>query len=88
MNEVEGAELKRAVERMHTCKATLTQSVPVRERHRNVTVWERVVHVFDLQAHLTTNGAYAWSSPIEEAISGGSLPSRYVAGKGALAAII
>jgi hypothetical protein len=31
MNEV--AELQLAVERMHTCKATLLQSVPVKERH-------------------------------------------------------
>lgn len=50
---------------MHTCKATLAQSVPVRERHGNVTVWEGIVHVFDLKGHLTATRAYAWSSPIE-----------------------
>ncbi len=63
--EVEGAELKLAVERMHTCKATLTQSVPVRERHGDAVVWEGIVHVFDLQGHFTATRAYAWSSPIE-----------------------
>jgi len=59
------AELRRAVERMHTCKATLTQSVPVTERHGDAVVWEGVVHVFDLKGHMTANRAYAWSSPIE-----------------------
>lgn len=58
-------QLRTAVERMHTCKATLAQSVPVRERHGNVTVWEGIVHVFDLKGHLTATRAYAWSSPIE-----------------------
>ncbi len=65
MSEVEAIELRKAVERMHTCKAKLAQSVPVRERHGDVTVWEGVVHVFDLKGHLTDNRAYAWSSPVE-----------------------
>lgn len=64
MIEVEDAELQRAVERMHTCKATLVQSVPVKERHGNATVWEGVVHVFDLTGHPKATRAYAWSSPI------------------------
>jgi hypothetical protein len=50
---------------LHTCKATLVQSTPVKERHGNVTVWEGVVHVFDLKGHMTATRAYAWSSPIE-----------------------
>ncbi len=58
-------DLRRAIERMHTCKAILAQSVPVRERHGNMTVWEGIVHVFDLKGHTTANRAYAWSSPIE-----------------------
>ena len=58
-------ELCRAVERMHTCKATLVQSVPVSETFEGKTVWEGVVHVFDIKGHLTANRAYAWSSPIE-----------------------
>src|SRR3984885_14618905 len=58
-------ELQRAVERMHTCKATLSQSVPVSETFEGKTVWEGVVHVFDLKGHMTATRAYAWSSPIE-----------------------
>ena len=64
VTEVDATELRRAVERMHACKATLAQSVPVKERTA-IVVWEGVVHVFDLTGHLAANRAYAWSSPIE-----------------------
>lgn len=57
--------LRATTERMHHCRATLAQSVPVRECHGNATVWEGVVHVFDLTGHPKANRAYAWSSPIE-----------------------
>jgi hypothetical protein len=60
-----GDGLQRAVERMHTCKATLAQSVPVTETFEGKTVWEGVVHVFDLTGHPKATRAYAWSSPIE-----------------------
>ena len=63
MEDVE--HLRAATERMHTCKATLAQSVPVSETFEGKTVWEGVVHVFDLKGHLTATRAYAWSSPIE-----------------------
>jgi hypothetical protein len=65
MTEVGIEDLQRAIERMHTCKATLAQSAPVTERHGSAVVWQGVVHVFDLQGHLTATRAYAWSSPIE-----------------------
>lgn len=58
-------ELKRAVERMHGRTATLAQTVPVRETFDGKTVWEGVVHVFDLAGHPKATRAYAWSSPIE-----------------------
>jgi hypothetical protein len=58
-------DLAQAIESMHACKATLAQSVPVTERHGSAVVWQGVVHVFDLQGHLTATRAYAWSSPIE-----------------------
>jgi hypothetical protein len=59
-------DLAQAVERMHTCKATLVQSVPITETFERKTVWEGVVHVFDLKAHAGgATRAYAWSSPIE-----------------------
>jgi hypothetical protein len=63
--EVEDTELRRAVERMPTCKATLVQPVPVTETFEGRTVWDGLVHVFDLKGHLTATRAYAWSSPIE-----------------------
>ena len=58
-------ELKTAIERMHGGTATLAQSVPVRETFEGKTVWEGVVHVFDLAGHPTATRAYAWSSPVE-----------------------
>src|ERR1700722_10086664 len=58
-------ELKSALENLHGGTATLAQSVPVRETFEGKTVWEGVVHVFDLAGHPTATRAYAWSSPIE-----------------------
>lgn len=63
--KVEFANLKTAVESQHGGTATLVQSVPVTERHGGATVWEGVVHVFDLSGHPTAARAYAWSSPID-----------------------
>jgi len=65
MIDVAPAELQQAVEHQHHCKARLAQSVPVKETHKGETVWEGVVHVFDLDGHPTATRAYAWSSPIE-----------------------
>lgn len=61
----EQPQLKQAVESMHGGSATLTQSVPVRETFEGKTVWEGVVHIFDLAGHPTATHAYAWSSPIK-----------------------
>jgi hypothetical protein len=63
--EVGNDELQLPVERMHACKATLVQSMPVTECFEGKTVWEGVVHVFDLTGHPTATRAYAWSAPIE-----------------------
>jgi len=65
MNEINSDDLQAAVARLHTCKPTLIQSVPIKETFEGSTVWEGVVHVFDLKGHLHANRAYAWSSPIE-----------------------
>jgi hypothetical protein len=65
MVEVEADQLKHAVESMHGSSASFAQSVPGRETFDGKTVWEGVVHVFDLAGHLTATRAYAWSSPIE-----------------------
>jgi hypothetical protein len=61
MQEVSPAELKKAVESQHGGTATLAQSVPIREEFEGKTVWDGVVHVFDLVGHPTANRAYAWS---------------------------
>jgi hypothetical protein len=58
-------DLKNSIERMHACKATLAQSVPVTEKFDGKTVWEGVVDVFKVHGHPKANKAYAWSSPIE-----------------------
>ena len=50
---------------MHSCRATLAQTVPVREEFNGQPVWEGVVHAFDLEGHPTATRAYAWSSPVE-----------------------
>jgi hypothetical protein len=36
-----------------------------RPKFEGKTVWEGVVHVFDLAGHPQANRVYAWSSPIE-----------------------
>lgn len=65
MAEILADELRRAVESQHGGKATLVQSVPIKEIFEGKTVWEGVVHVFDLRDHPKATRAYAWSSPIE-----------------------
>jgi hypothetical protein len=72
--EVSTAELKSAVEKMHSCIARLTGCAPVSESFDGKPVWEGVVHVFALEGHPTADRAYAWSSPIE-----GSSKRRYFA---------
>jgi hypothetical protein len=57
--------LAKAIEGQHGGTATFIQSVPVTEIFKGKTVWEGVVHVFDLEDHPTATRAYAWSSPIE-----------------------
>jgi hypothetical protein len=63
--EVATSELKGAIEAQHGGTATLVQAVPVKETFESQTVWEGIVHVFDLAGHPKAARAYAWSSPIE-----------------------
>ena len=60
MTEVSRALLKEGIEAQHGGTATLVQSVPVKEKFDGKTVWEGVVHVFDLD-HPKATRAYAWS---------------------------
>src|SRR5438046_2921910 len=62
MNDVDPDDLKHALESEHGCIAVLAQSVPVRERFGNQTVWDGIVHIFDLEGHPKTKRAYAWSA--------------------------
>lgn len=59
--EASHSELKQAIEFQHGGTATLAQSVPVKETFEGKTVWEGVVHVFDLADHPKATRAYAWS---------------------------
>jgi hypothetical protein len=58
--EVNVAELKRAVEVQHGCKATVFQSMPIKKTFSGKTVWEGVVYTFSLTDHPTAKRAYAW----------------------------
>ena len=59
VSEVDASALKAAVERMHRCKARLVQSIPITETFESKTVWDGVVHVFDLTGHPKATRAYA-----------------------------
>ena len=65
MNEASVEDLQRAVEQMHNCRASLRETVQVREQFRKKVVWEGIVHVFDLEGHPAALTCYAWSAPIE-----------------------
>lgn len=62
---LETDDMKQAVERLHGGTAALVQSVPVVETFAGNTVWNGIVHVFDLTDNTTASRAYAWSSPID-----------------------
>lgn len=74
MNRDDLHELKQAVERLHSCKASPIEDVTVIEKFGEKTVWSGVVSVFSLEGHPKTTKCYAWSSPIE-----GSTKRRYFA---------
>jgi hypothetical protein len=59
------AQYRSVVESQHGGTATHVQSVPVKETFGGNTVWDGVVHVFDLAGNPQAKRAYAWSSPIE-----------------------
>lgn len=65
MIEVDPDQLKQAVESQHGGMALLVDALHLKEVFQGKTVWEGVVHVFDLEGHPKATRAYAWSSPIE-----------------------
>jgi hypothetical protein len=60
-------ELREAVERVHKCSARLIDRVPVIETFLDQTVWDGVVHVFEIEGHARATRCYAWTSPVEGA---------------------
>lgn len=67
-------QLKRVIETQHGGTATFLQSVRVHKGPEKPTVWDGVVHLFDLKDHPKARRAYAWSAPIA-----GSSKGRYFA---------
>jgi hypothetical protein len=65
VSEVSARQLKQAVESQHGGTAIWVTKLPVKEVFEGKTVWEGVVHIFDLEGHPKATRAYAWSSPIE-----------------------
>ena len=63
--EVEASEIKKAVERLHGCSASIREIAQVKEEFHGQIVWEGIVYVFGLTGHPQANICYAWSSPIE-----------------------
>ena len=57
--------LQAAIEGQHGGKARLAFVDAVTETFQGQTVWEGLVHVFDLDGHPKATRAYAWSSPVE-----------------------
>ena len=45
---------------------TDVETVPVREAFKGITVWEGVVHVFDLADNPKAKRAYAWSHAMDD----------------------
>ncbi|PNE11831.1 MAG: hypothetical protein CR217_06490 [Beijerinckiaceae bacterium] len=72
--ERETDQLKRAIESQHGGAATMVQSVPVQETFSGQTVWEGVVHIFDLASHPKATRAMRGHHLSREAKSAGSLP--------------
>ncbi len=63
--EVNSNELRKAVESQHGGTATLVTKLPVTEMFEGKTVWDGVVHIFNLDGNAKATRAYAWSSPVE-----------------------
>lgn len=60
------AHLEAAILRLHGCKATHRQTVPVKEVFQDKTAWEGEVEVFDLTGHAKAKRCYVWGYPSEK----------------------
>lgn len=58
--------LKCLIERLHHCTGTYIEEVAVIEKYGPKTVWEGIVHVFEITGHPQTDKCYAWYSDMPE----------------------
>jgi hypothetical protein len=65
MVAIEIGELRKAVERLHGGGTRLVRSVRISESFDGKSLWEGVVHIFELEGHPSASRAYTWSSPVE-----------------------
>lgn len=68
-------ELRDVIRHLHGGEATHVASVPVKETHQGMTVWEGIVEVFDLKGHPKANRVYAWAHETDNP----TRPTRHVA---------
>ena len=61
MDDAGISALQAAIRDRCGCESTWVESVPVREVHEGVVVFEGDVEIFDVAAHPKTTRAYAWS---------------------------
>ena len=54
-------ELQDVIKRLHGVDAVHVETVPIKETFQGKTVWEGVVHVFDLKDQPNATRAYAWA---------------------------
>jgi hypothetical protein len=65
MPEVPIPELQKMIERLHSCRASLVDSVPVLETFQGATIWNGIVHVFRLVEHAIADRCYAWTHGVD-----------------------
>ena len=58
-------QLRKAVELEHGGKALFVTKLPIREVVDGKTVWEGVVHIFNLEGNAKASRAYAWAIRIQ-----------------------
>jgi hypothetical protein len=74
MKQANSKDLKKAIEKLHNCRASHIEDVIVLEKFGSDTVWEGTISVFELKGHSKATKCYAWSSPVD-----GSTKRRYYA---------
>ena len=67
-------EIKKAVERLHNCKASHIEDVAVIENFGDKNVWKGIVSVFKIEGNPQADKCYAWASHVI-----GSTKNRYYA---------